>query len=38
MRLIVDSDHILNGVNKLVFVTVTGCVPFEVQTEFLNII
>jgi hypothetical protein len=28
----------LNSINQLIFVMVTGCVLFEVRTEFLNII
>jgi hypothetical protein len=26
----------LNSVNKLILITVTGCVLFELRTEFLN--
>jgi len=28
----------MNSINKLMFVMVTGCVLFEVRTEFLNTI
>jgi hypothetical protein len=28
----------LNNINQLSFVMVTGCVLFQVRTEFLNII
>jgi hypothetical protein len=38
MILSVNRDYILNSVNKLMDVTVKGCVLFEVRTEFLNTI
>jgi hypothetical protein len=34
----VNSDHLLNSVNQLIFVTVKCGVLFEVRTEFLSII
>jgi hypothetical protein len=32
----VNDVYILNSINHLMFVMVTGCVLFEVRTEFLN--
>jgi hypothetical protein len=37
MILNVNKDISLDIVNKLMFLMVTGCVLFEVKTEFLNI-
>jgi hypothetical protein len=37
MIISVNSDISLNSVNKLMFVMVTGCVPFAVRPQFLYI-
>jgi hypothetical protein len=34
----VNRGYFLKSINKFMFLMVTGCVLFEVRTEFLNII